>query len=188
MLHTPIADDLELFLLMPHHAPALYALLQANRAYWGEWISWVHRVETLDDVRGLIERGLNELAEGSAIRFGLRYRGELAGRIFYSYIDTDSARLEIGYQIGQAFAGKGIISRAVPVLLDDAFGEMGMQKVDILCAVHNTRSRRIPEKLGFQLEGIIRHAERVDGQPYDLAVYGMLAEEWHNRSQPTGKG
>lgn len=178
MLSTRVDDEVEVFLLLPHHAPAFFALLEANRLYWGEWLGWVPRVTTLDNVSDFIQHGLNELAEGTAIRFGIRYRGELAGRIFYSYIDETARRLEIGYQIGQAYVGKGITTRAVKQLVQDAFTEMNMNKVEILCATENTRSRAVPERLGFQQEGILRHSEQINNRYLDLVVYGMLAAEW----------
>jgi ribosomal-protein-serine acetyltransferase len=178
MLSTRVDDEVEIFLLLPHHAPAFFTLLEANRLYWSEWLSWVPRVTTQDNVTDFIQRGLNELAEGTAIRFGIRYRGDLAGRIFYSYIDTVARRLEIGYQIGQAYVGKGIATRAVRQLVQDAFAEMNMNKVEILCATENTRSRAVPERLGFQQEGILRHSEQINNRYLDLVVYGMLAAEW----------
>ena len=50
--------------------------------------------------------------------------------------------------------------------------------MEILCATGNTRSRAIPERLGFTQEGIIRQAERFNDHYNDLVVYGMLASEW----------
>src|SRR5262249_12526339 len=125
-----------------------------------------------------IQRGLTTLAEGSAIRLGLRYRGQMVGRTTYSYMDTPAKKLEIGYQLDEHHTGKGIMTRAVRAMTTDAFTEMHMQKVEILCATINTKSRAIPERLGFQQEGIIRRGDKVNGVYHDLVIYGMLAEEW----------
>ncbi|WP_157057779.1 GNAT family N-acetyltransferase [Calditerricola satsumensis] len=49
-------------------------------------------------------------------------------------------------------------------------------------AVTNFRSRAVPERLGFRLEGVLRGVERfADGSYRDHAVYAMLAEEWRER-------
>jgi ribosomal-protein-serine acetyltransferase len=59
-----------------------------------------------------------------------------------------------------------------------AFDQYHLNKVEILCATGNTRSRAIPERLGFTQEGIIRQGERFHDHYNDLVVYGMLASEW----------
>jgi ribosomal-protein-serine acetyltransferase len=57
---------------------------------------------------------------------------------------------------------------------------MKLNRVQINCNVENVRSRAIPEKLGFKLEGMLRQMEFVNGRFGDWAVYGMLRDEWEN--------
>ena len=59
--------------------------------------------------------------------------------------------------------------------MDHAFGELGLHRVEIKAAEGNRRSRAIPERLGFEQEGILREAECVDDRYMDLVVYGLLA-------------
>lgn len=178
MLSQRVDDDIELFLLMPHHAHEFFDLVETNRVYWSEWHPWVHGITDLASATRFIQRDLTRLAEGTDIRFGLRYQGRLVGRTTFSHIVPSTRKVEIGYQLDERHTGKGIITRAVRAMLNDAFSEWGMQKVEILCATHNTKSRAIPERLGFQHEGIIRHGDRVNGEYHDLVIYGLLAEEW----------
>jgi ribosomal-protein-serine acetyltransferase len=67
------------------------------------------------------------------------------------------------------------MTRAVKALIDHAFGELGLHRVEIRAAAENRRSRAIPERLGFEQEGILREAERVGERYQDLVVYGLLA-------------
>ena len=55
---------------------------------------------------------------------------------------------------------------------------MDLNRVQINCNVENERSRAVPERLGFKLEGIHRQVEYLNGRFGDWAVYGMLREEW----------
>jgi ribosomal-protein-serine acetyltransferase len=53
-----------------------------------------------------------------------------------------------------------------------------MNRVEVRAGVENLRSRRVAERLGFSLEGVMREAERVGGRFVDHAVYSILASEW----------
>ena len=60
-----------------------------------------------------------------------------------------------------------------------AFDVYGLNKVEIHCATENRRSCAIPERLGFKQEGVLRQGEWLYDHFVDLAVYGLLASEWH---------
>jgi ribosomal-protein-serine acetyltransferase len=62
-------------------------------------------------------------------------------------------------------------------LIELGFKYYSLNRIDIRCAVDNRKSRAIPERLGFQQEGGIRRAEKVDGEYLDHVVYGLLKQE-----------
>jgi ribosomal-protein-serine acetyltransferase len=55
---------------------------------------------------------------------------------------------------------------------------LGMNRVEVRAGVENLRSRRVAERLGFSLEGVMRQAERLGDRFIDHAVYAILASEW----------
>ena len=63
-------------------------------------------------------------------------------------------------------------------MVDYAFGELGLNRVQIRCARDNARSCAIPRRLGFTEEGALRQAEWLIDHFEDQVVYGILAEEW----------
>jgi ribosomal-protein-serine acetyltransferase len=179
MFSHRVDDEVELFLLMPHHSEALFELVEANRESWGEWLGWVAGVTDVEAMRDFITRGLERFGRQESIYLGIRYKGKFVGRAAFGSIDLDYARkLDIGYAIDGAYQGKGIITRAVRAMVDYALGDMGLRKVEIVCAVENTASRAVPERLGFVKEGTIRGEYYNNGQYYDMVVYGVLADEW----------
>ncbi|MBC8170995.1 MAG: GNAT family N-acetyltransferase, partial [Anaerolineae bacterium] len=58
------------------------------------------------------------------------------------------------------------------------FNSWHLHRVVIRCAAGNTRSRAIPERLGFKLDGIMRDEICIRGQYHDHVVYSLLAHEW----------
>jgi ribosomal-protein-serine acetyltransferase len=89
--------------------------------------------------------------------------------------------VSIGYWLAAPWQGKGIMTTACAALIDHAFKELKLHRVEIRCATGNARSRAIPERLGFVKEGVIRQGEWVNDRFLDLAVYGMLATDWAAR-------
>ncbi|HEV2660378.1 MAG TPA: GNAT family protein, partial [Ktedonobacteraceae bacterium] len=96
----------------------------------------------------------------------------------YHPIDRTKSQVEIGYWLAAPFQGKGIMTKACRVMVDYAFTRLGVQKVVIRCALGNTRSCAIPQRLGFQHEGIVKQGEWLYDHFVDLNVFGMLASDW----------
>ena len=71
------------------------------------------------------------------------------------------------------------MTMACRAVLDYAFGELGLNRVEIWCAVDNARSRAIPERLGFTHEGTTRQSQWLSDHHVDEAVYGRLASDWN---------
>jgi ribosomal-protein-serine acetyltransferase len=86
--------------------------------------------------------------------------------------------MEIGYWISAKFEGNGIITHSCKALIAYAFNELKLNRVEIRCATENGRSRAIPERLGFKLEGVLRESEWRHTRFYDMAIYGLLQNEW----------
>jgi ribosomal-protein-serine acetyltransferase len=173
-----VAEGEELRLVEERHAAALFALIQDNHARLSAWVPWLDRTATLEATRQHVRRRLQRFAEGNGFAAGIWQEGRLVGEIGLDYIDWPNRLTEVGYWLGATFEGRGLVSRACRAVVAHAFGELGLKRVQIRCAVENVRSRAVPERLGFRLEGTLRSAERLADRVVDLVVYGMLAEEW----------
>lgn len=178
LLHFRIDDQTELRALILEDAAPLFALVERNRAYLRAWLPWLDMTRTLEDEEAFI-RGLQaHYPENGAITCGIWYKGEIAGTIGYHSMDWLNQKVEIGYWLGESFQGHGLITKSCHALVNYAFKNLHLNKVEIRCALDNTRSRAVPERLGFRQEGISRHAEWLYDHFVDLVLYGMLANEW----------
>ena len=180
MFRWSLGDDLELRLLEDRHAEELFALTDANRAHLREWLPWIDFTVTPADTLNFIKSGLQQFADNNGFQAGIWFNGALAGVIGYHYISWTNRKTELGYWLGAAFQGQGLMTRSCRALVNHAFDELGLNRVEIRCAPDNTRSRAIPERLGFTQEGVVRHAERRHDRFGDLVIYGVLANEWRS--------
>jgi hypothetical protein len=90
----------------------------------------------------------------------------------------------IGYWLAESAQGRGIMTRTVRTLVDHAFGEWRLHRVEIRAAVGNRRSRAIPERLGFTEEGVAREAELIGDRYLDQVIYSVLAGRWSEMLAP----
>ena len=178
MFNCKLSEGAELRLLEERHAEELFTLINRNHERLVVWVPWLGSSGSLEQTRDFIKRKLQRLADNNGFAAGIWHEGALAGEIALDYIDWPNCITEIGYWLDSSAEGRGLVTKACRSLIAYAFGELGLNRVQIRCAAENWRSRAIPEKLGFTQEGIVRQAERLHDRYVDLVIYGMLAAEW----------
>jgi ribosomal-protein-serine acetyltransferase len=177
-----IDDDLGLLPWDPDHAEELFALVDANRAYLRRWLPWIDDCNRVDDEREYIRRAQQRTSAGG-FDAGIWQGGRLVGTVGYNSIDPLNRRGEIGYWLAESAQGRGVMTRCCGAVVRHGFAALNLNRVAIFCATDNARSRAVPERLGFTLEGVYREAEWLYDRFVDLAGYGMVAREWA-RLQP----
>ncbi len=85
---------------------------------------------------------------------------------------------EVGYALGSEFQGRGVMPRALTLLLDDLFTNTRLQRVEARCAVGNEASQRVLEKTGFIREGRLRGYFRLRGKRVDNYLYAQLKSDF----------
>ena len=173
-MRLEVADGCYLRLLEEADAEELYRLVDANRGYLAEWMPWA-AAQTLEGTAAFIQTALRRHADRNGFEMGLILDERMVGAAGFAGIDWVARATSVGYWLAEEHQGRGLMTRAVRVLVDHAFGELELHRVEIQAAEGNRRSRAIPERLGFQQEGILREAECVGGRYLDLVVYGLLA-------------
>lgn len=125
-----------------------------------------------------MKNAIKQGAENGAVSAGIWVHGELAGIISFHEIQWHNRSVSIGYWLGKHYVGQGIMTSACRAFVDYALMDLDLNRVEIRCATGNQRSRAIPERLGFVLEGIVREAELLPQGYVNHAIYGMLKSEW----------
>lgn len=88
--------------------------------------------------------------------------------------DIERISAEVGYWLGETARGRGLATDAVRGLAGYAFGSLGLQRLFALPFADNGGSRRVLEKAGFALEGVLRQSAVKRGRIRDQALYALL--------------
>jgi ribosomal-protein-alanine N-acetyltransferase len=98
------------------------------------------------------------------------------------HIELPMRTAQIGSWVARAHWGSGANAEAKRLLLNYAFGSLGLHRVEARIAIDNLRSRRAFEKLGGVREGTLRESFFKDGVFYDQDLFAILSQDWKSSS------
>jgi len=178
MFRAALGANLYLRILEERHSPAVFALVDRERATLREWLPWVDVTKSEDDTLAFIRRSLEQFSTNGGFAAGIWEQERFAGTIGLHKIDWLNRHGEIGYWLGREFQGRGIATQACLAVTRHALAEMQLNRLEIRCATANQRSKAIPRRLGYTYEGVARKASQLHGEYVDLEVYSMLRAEF----------
>jgi RimJ/RimL family protein N-acetyltransferase len=144
---------------LPGDGKAVYDAIQASLNELKPWMPWAHMNQTEEDVEANIRESYVKFLSREDLRLLVfnKETGDFIASSGLHRIDWAVPKFEIGYWIDTRHSGKGYITEAAEAITSFAFNELKAKRVEIRCDTKNTRSRAIPEKLGFTLEGILKN-------------------------------
>lgn len=173
-----VDEDITLEILTNQDSTELFNIVEKNRAFLKEWIPWIDSKKTVEDFQSTIEKWGNKYISNTAINAGIFFKEKLVGMVAFPEIDWKGKKTSFGYWLSPDYEGKGIVVRSVKVLIDYAFKNLELNRIEISCAEDNLRSRALPEKLGFIKEGVLRDNYYLNGCLHNLIVYSLLKRDW----------
>ena len=81
---------------------------------------------------------------------------------------------DIGYWLAREARGRGVMTRAVRLLSAWAFGELLVDRIEIIVDPRNASSRAVAERAGFRFEGVLRSYVVIKDRRRDMAMYSLL--------------
>ena len=178
MVYMKLDGGVELELVSPYNADEIYALVDANRDYLAEYLTWVDETKGPEEVLASTRRSLETFAAMKGVAYVIKVDGAIAGRISMWLSEERASVYEIGYWIAEAASGRGVMTRCVDELVRIGIENLNAEKFEIVCVVGNIASNRVAQKAGFRLEGTRRRSQIVRGVAYDMNRYGLLRGEY----------
>lgn len=129
---------------------------------------------TLEDARWYVDSCISGSEDRQLCR-AIVVDGQAVGSIgIFLKDDVYRKSAELGYWLGEPFWGQGIMTGAVRRICEEAFLRYDLVRIFAEPFAHNTGSRRVLEKAGFQLEGVLRKSVCKNGKIGDSCIYALI--------------
>jgi RimJ/RimL family protein N-acetyltransferase len=165
-------------------------LTPRNSKYANLYVKWKNHPKVRKYARNMIPRTIDEQKkrfdrtnEGLSehIGFDVWYKedGKPIGQIGLNHINWVNGWANAFLQIGEPeYWNKDIGTEATELLMDYAFDELNLNKIQGGVAVKNIGSWSVAGKIGFVLDGIKQHEMYIDGKYVDTKIFGLFKEDW----------
>jgi ribosomal-protein-alanine N-acetyltransferase len=128
--------------------------------------------------RQLVRRLTKQARQGTTYPFAIDVDGRFVGQVTVNNIVRGSAQFaSVGYWLDQDVAGRGVMPRAVAMVIDHCFFTAGLHRVEIAIRPENSNSLRVVEKLGIREIGYAPKYLHIDGDWRDHRIYAVTKEE-----------
>lgn len=126
------------------------------------------------------QQAVTEQKQGNTVAFCIEWQGKLIGTTRFGDFNRIVPAAEIGWTwLDKSVHGKGINKQMKYLMLNHAFTEWQLARVQIKAAAQNIRSQRAIEKLGAVKEGVLRNHRRLaNGQLDDTIMYSITPNDW----------
>jgi RimJ/RimL family protein N-acetyltransferase len=162
-------------------APAMFAIFgDPDVMNWWSTSALERPAEALD----LIDEIHELFATRRLFQWGVCWRetDEVVGTCTLLNHDPAHLRAEIGFALRRSAWGRGLATEAVQLLLDFAFGTLGLHRIEADADPRNERSLRLLERQGFRREGYLRERWHHNGEIQDAIFLGLIRSEWQGGS------
>jgi [ribosomal protein S5]-alanine N-acetyltransferase len=128
--------------------------------------------------RTLVRRLHKQARAGSTYPFAIEVDGRFAGQVTVNNIVRGSAQFaSVGYWLDHQYAGRGVMPRAVALVVDHCLTTAGLHRIEVAVRPENSNSLRVVEKLGLREIGYAPKFLHIDGDWRDHRIYAITREE-----------
>ncbi|GGY87314.1 GNAT family N-acetyltransferase [Streptomyces poonensis] len=171
-------DGAELRSLEPWHAEEFLAHLDRGREFIQTHIPFGANAIDADSARELLQAYADKRAADTGSLHGIWLDGKLVGGVLIRVFDAVHGNCEVGCWLEPAATGRGLITRAMRVLIDWVVEERGVHRVEWQASSANEPSIAVARRLGMTRDGVLRQSNSYRGVRQDMEVWSVLAPEW----------
>lgn len=171
-------DGAELRPLEPWYAEEFLAHLERGREFINQYVPFGSTATGVASAREVLQRYADMRAADTGSLHGLWLDGKLVGGVLFLNFDAENANCEVGCWLEPAGTGRGLVTRAMRILIDWAVDVRGIHRVEWIAASGNRPSLNVARRLGMSRDGVQRERYPHRGVRHDLEIWSVLAPEW----------
>lgn len=157
----------------------VFAAVKESSAALSPWMPWCHPGYSIDDSRSWLLLQTSAFERGEAFEFAITAAdGSYLGGCGLNQIDRANNRANLGYWVRTSAARRGVATAAVLALRDWGFERTSLIRLEIVIAVGNAASRRVAEKSGAVLEGVLHDRLLLHGTAHDAVMFSLTRRAW----------
>ncbi len=136
--------------------------------------------QQVSDMSDLIDQIHSHFARDGLYEWGvaLRDSDRVIGTCSLASLDFSNRRAELGFALSREFWRQGLMSEAVGAVLEFAFEQLNLRRLEADVDPRNTASIGLLQRFGFQREGFLRERWLVGDEIADTVFFGLLRREW----------
>lgn len=165
-------------------------LRQRSRAFLVPWEpTWAHDALSSEGFRRRLRQYRFEWEQETGYSFFifLRESDALLGGVTLSNVRRGVAQTgSLGYWIGEDYAQNGYMTEAVAAVMDFAFNELNLHRLEAACLLNNEASQALLKKCGFRGHGTARQYLKINGKWQDHLLFEILRND-ARRTEPVSR-
>jgi ribosomal-protein-serine acetyltransferase len=154
--------------------PVLYECVRESMDALRPWMPWCQYEYSISDSGEWVERQIAAFREEREFHFAILYGQQFAGVCGLNAIQQSDRLANLGYWVRTSVCNRGIATSATRLLVDWAFQNTELDRLEIVAAVGNIPSLRVAAKAGAVWEGVMRGRLRLDGKSHDAVLFSIM--------------
>jgi ribosomal-protein-serine acetyltransferase len=159
----------------PERAESIWRAIEASLPELRPWMAWAPTAD-LASTRSFAEEEMKAWGS-SSWTFTIVVDDEVAGGVGLNRHDPLLSCAQLGYWIRSDLAGRGLVTEAAGLVVDFAFRELKLHRLELRAVPGNLGSVRVAERLGFSRGGVLRDGSRGEGGFHDVLVFDLLESD-----------
>lgn len=126
-----------------------------------DWLPFAQTIPSVEDTEVSWREAYISFLKRESLRYLIFHKetNDFIGVTSFEGLDWDIPKCHIGYWINTNHSGNGYMLEAVNELTELGLNQLNFKRIEVRCESTNIKSRSIPEKLGFKLEGILENED-----------------------------
>ena len=168
--------------IRPYRTDDAAVVLEAARESLVEmqpWMPWCHPDYSLEESRAWLETQVSAFSLRTAFEFAIvrSEDGSFLGGCGLNRIDSVNRFANLGYWVRSSATLRGVATAAVGLLIDWAFANTELMRLEVVIAAGNLASQRVAVKSGATLEGVLRKRLILHGKAHDAMMFSFTRAE-----------